>query len=606
MRRRFISCLFFLPAIALCGTLYAQQPCNCPEAVTENGNEYLAEKLLASNTFACRSAGCELLAKEMLKKKEFDSAVQLLDKAAAWYKKNNCEEAAYLSLYKLYTNLYHNKADFQSSLQYNLKILSIAESTGNMPDRANALLVVAEVFNRLKQFEKGIQYTRTAIPVVQKLAASGTKGELLNRITARYFFYANATGNTRYADTAEIFVQQALAVSKDAHDVKGQVIALTRMNDIAAKRKDYQKALAYIDAALAMCETGVHNSQLATLYGDKGDVLMNTGDFTEAARYADSFLHYCRLDAFPPMIANAYNLKYEIEYKAGNYKVAMEAMQHEKQITDSITSEERTKAVTELEKKYSQVKNENIITELSQQKKIYLLLAAAGLLGLIAVWFFSRQRSLRQKQKILETEQRLNRARMNPHFFFNALATLQSFALRENDGKVLAGNLSKFSHIMRETLESTYKDYVTIEQETEFLNEYMELQKIRFPEKFTYSVHSEEDMETDELQVPSMIVQPFIENSIEHGFSGINYPGHISVFFSREKENIVITITDNGKGMQANAKENDEHISRASQIIKDRIYLLNIKLKSKAGFSIDNNPAGIGVMVKIMLPVMYK
>ena len=109
------------------------------------------------------------------------------------------------------------------------------------------------------------------------------------------------------------------------------------------------------------------------------------------------------------------------------------------------------------------------------------MLAVAGLLALVALTFFIRQQSLKSKQTILETEQRLNRARMNPHFFFNALSALQSFALQENDGKALASNLSKFSHIMRETLESTYKEYVTIEQEKDFLNEYLELQKMRFP-----------------------------------------------------------------------------------------------------------------------------
>jgi LytS/YehU family sensor histidine kinase len=235
-----------------------------------------------------------------------------------------------------------------------------------------------------------------------------------------------------------------------------------------------------------------------------------------------------------------------------------------------------------------------------------LLLAIAGLLAAIAIGFFLRQQSLKHKQKILETEQRLNRARMNPHFFFNALASLQSFALRENDGKAIASNVSKFSHIMRETLESTYKEYVTIEQEMEFLTEYLTLQQIRFPDKFTYEVTANETLEIDDLVIPSMIIQPFVENSIEHGFAGIDYPGHVRIYFSKGTNEILIEVTDNGKGLMTTAKENNEHISRASQIIKDRIYLLNIKLKTKAGFSIDNNKDGKGVIVKIHLPLIAR
>jgi LytS/YehU family sensor histidine kinase len=235
-----------------------------------------------------------------------------------------------------------------------------------------------------------------------------------------------------------------------------------------------------------------------------------------------------------------------------------------------------------------------------------LFLAVAGLLAALAIGFFLRQQSLKHKKNILETEQRLNRARMNPHFFFNALTTLQKVALRDNDGQAMASNLSKFSNIMRETLESTYKEYVTIEQEMEFLNEYLEVQKIRFPQTFSYNVNADKSLEIDELLIPAMIIQPFVENSIEHGFAGVNYPGNVSVSFEQENKDLLIRITDNGKGLSTTVKENNEHISRASQIIKDRIYLLNIKLKTKASFSIDNAASGKGVIVKINLPLLYK
>jgi LytS/YehU family sensor histidine kinase len=159
---------------------------------------------------------------------------------------------------------------------------------------------------------------------------------------------------------------------------------------------------------------------------------------------------------------------------------------------------------------------------------------------------------------------------------------------------------------MRETLESTYKEYVTIEQEMEFLNEYLEVQKIRFPQTFSYEVIADKELDIDELQIPAMIIQPFVENSIEHGFVGADYPGNVAVNFSIENNELLIKIVDNGKGLSATIKGDNEHISRASQIIKDRIYLLNIKLKTKAGFSIDNNSTGKGVIVKIHLPLLYK
>ena len=295
----------------------------------------------------------------------------------------------------------------------------------------------------------------------------------------------------------------------------------------------------------------------------------------------------------------------QVYEQAGNLPKAYASLKTYEHLKDSLFKVKRAEKINELEQKYNKAKNEKTIKELSQERSIYLLLALAGILAATAIGFFFRQQALKHKKDILETEQRLNRARMNPHFFFNALTALQKFALRENDGKALAGNLSKFSNIMRETLESTYKDYVTVEKEMDFLNEYLEVQKIRFPQKFSYEITADNELEINEVLIPSMIIQPFIENSIEHGFSGIDYPGLIRVHFSTRQKEVFIQIKDNGKGLTTHEKTDNEHISRAGQIIKDRIYLLNIKLKSKAGFSIDNDTSDKGVIVKIHLPLLY-
>lgn len=601
--RKLLLIAFFL---AWTGITIAQSGCQCSLYNAANKKAEDGLRLTQMRDEACRAKGYEIIAENLLNSKDFDSAALVLDQALAAYKKTKCAETNAISIYKLYAALNENKADFQSSLTYNLKALTLAEQLNDPLDKGTILLNIAQVFNRLKQANKGISYTRLAVPVVTNLPASDTKAELLNKITARYFYYAQDYKSAAHTDTAETFVNQALSVAQQIGNIKEQIIALTRLNAIYESRKDYTKALRYIDDALKMCVPGIHNRQYTTLYGDKGHMLMNLGNYKEARRFADSCLYYCIQTKYPPIIANAYSLIYEIENKAGNFKEALLAMQNEKQITDSIATAERTKAVVELEKKYNQARNEKTIRELAQQKKIYLLLAIAGLFGLFAIGFFLRQQALKHKQKIMETEQRLNRARMNPHFFFNALASLQSFAVRENDGKAIASNLSKFSHIMRETLESTYKEYVTVEQEIDFLNEYLDVQKIRFPKKFSYAITASKELEADEIMIPAMIIQPFVENAIEHGFSGIDYPGNINISFSAAGKDLQIEIIDNGKGLLHGIKENNEHISRASQIIKDRIYLLNIKLKTKASFSIDNGSDGKGVVVKINLPLLYK
>ncbi len=586
-------------------TLLAQENCRCAEASVLKSKQDSITILPKSSAAVCKALGFELVADSLLKNKETDEAEKYLEKTEAFYKKAGCSNTQKKKLIRLYIALYDIKAAYNQLLEYQLLLLSIAESEKDEIEIGSTLLNIAQVFNRLKQADKGMEFTRKAIPLIQKMKPSVLKAELLNKITARYFFYSQDYNDKLYADTALLFVNIAHQTAKDVNNVKEQIIALTRMSAIAESRNEYSKALRYIDSALNMCKPGIHNRQYVTLYGDKGFIYFKLNNYKEARRYADSGLKYSTEEKYPPLISNSYSLIYEIEMAANNYKEALWARDNQKKISDSLFTAERTKTVNELEKKYNQAKNERTIKELSQQKQIYLLFATALLLGIVAISFFLRQQSLKHKQTILETEQRLNRARMNPHFFFNALASLQSFALEKNDGKAIAGNLSKFSGLMRETLESTYNDYVTIEQETDFLKHYLDLQLIRYPEKFTYNISADDDLQQDELLVPSMIVQPFVENSIEHGFTGIDYKGTILVHFSTKEKQLHIIISDDGKGFSKNDTEKSSHISRAGQIIKDRIYLLNLKLKAKASFTIDEGTEK-GVVVKIVLPEMYK
>lgn len=584
------------------GIVHGQSRCDCNLA----GDSASWQALLRSVDKNCQALGYEIRAQEFMKDKKLDSAMLFLENALNYYLYSQCPASRQTAVYKQMAAVAENKADFPGSLSYSLKALELAEKDKNEIEQASLLLNIAQVFNRLKQSDKGIEYTRQSVPLVGKLNSSVTKAELLNKITARYFYYFQDIQQPAYADTAELYVKMALAVAKEVNNIKEQIIALTRLNAIYESRGAYKEALGFIDQALAMCIHGVHNRQFTTLYGDKGNLLRRLGNFPEARRFADSCLFYCEAEKYPPLIANAWSLIYDIENEAGNYKEALMARNKEKHINDSLSSADRARAVNELEKKYNQAKNERTINELAQQKQIWILIGVAALLVALVIGFFLRQQSLKHKQKILETEQRLNRARMNPHFFFNALASLQSFAIRENDGKAIAVNLSKFSHIMRETLESTYKEYVTVEQEMDFLREYLDVQKIRFPHKFSFAIEADPDLETDEVQIPAMILQPFVENSVEHGFSGIVYTGEIKVMFSKKEKELLITIEDNGKGLANGHPEKEGHVSRASQIIRDRIYLLNLKLRTKASFRIENASEKSGVRVNIQLPLLYK
>ena len=596
--------------VLIASAAYSQNNCKCDLYDSLSKSRKTKSALIADlskeKSTICQALAMELKGESLIfDKDDLDSAEICLRKAEEIYRKTNCGEGVLWNIYKQRFQVYWNRSDFPNAQEYGLKFLQSAEKINNFYDQAIANTMIAIVFYKTNQFEKGLVFNDKAAELLPKITESKKRQKILYFLSVRYMAHYLATKSTASIQKSLTYNLQHLALSKELKDTVQFARSYFNLSGTEEENKNWNKAMVYLDSGYLFINKK-DTIDLWDYYANKSSLYIELKNSGRAILYADSALICANALEYKLYIAESQRIIAEAANLTGDYKKAYTALKTERMLRDSINNIERTKVVAELEKKYNQAKNENTIKDLDKKKQLYLFLAIAAILTATTIGFFLRQQNLKHKQNILETEQRLNRARMNPHFFFNALTALQKFALRDNDGQAMASNLSKFSNIMRETLESTYKDYVTIEQEMEFLNQYLEVQKIRFPQTFSYEVTAAKDLDIDELQIPAMIIQPFVENSIEHGFVGVEYPGKISVNFMIENKELQIQITDNGKGLDTTIKEKNEHISRASQIIKDRIYLLNIKLKTKAGFGIDNNSSGNGVIVKIHLPLLYK
>lgn len=596
--------------LLITSTAYSQSDCQCNEYenLLKTGKSKLEiyAQVIKDKSKICQAKAMELNGEIFIfEKNDLDSAENYLKNAEDLYKKNGCTEGVIWNTYKQRFQVYWSRSDFPNAQEYALKFLHSAELEKDIYQQAMANTMIAIAFYKTNQFEKGLSFTDKAAALLSGITDDKKKQKILYFLSVRYMTHYLNTQTKSSIEKSLQYNLQHLALSKKLKDTVEFSRSYFNLSGTEEESKNWDKAMIYLDSGYLFLDK-TDSIDLYDYHVNKASLFIELKNYTAADLYADSALFFVQKTGHKIDIAVCYNLIAKIAQAKGDYKRALEYYTLDKDIKDSLSNVDKTEAVAELEKKYNQAKNETTIKELDKKKQLYLFLAVTGLLAALAIGFFLRQQSLKHKKNILETEQRLNRARMNPHFFFNALTTLQKFALRENDGQAMASNLSKFSNIMRETLESTYKEYVTIEQEMEFLNEYLEVQKIRFPQTFSYEVNADKKLDIDVLQIPAMIIQPFVENSIEHGFVGVDYPGRVSVNFTSENKELLIQITDNGKGLNTTLKESNEHISRASQIIKDRIYLLNIKLKTKAGFSIDNNSTGNGVVVKIHLPLLYK
>ncbi|MGV3631790.1 MAG: histidine kinase [Bacteroidota bacterium] len=201
------------------------------------------------------------------------------------------------------------------------------------------------------------------------------------------------------------------------------------------------------------------------------------------------------------------------------------------------------------------------------------------------------------------------RAQMNPHFMFNALNSIQGFILA-NENKQANFYLGKFSSLMRKIIQLSKHDFVTIKEELRLLQDYIEIEQMRCG----YSFDSEINMDQKEIlgtRIPAMIIQPFIENAINHGLSPlVDRKGKLTITFSNIGKNIICTITDNGigrtKAMEIKQKKIRYHQSASIKLTENRIQLYNKLYKSESRISIidlyDDQGNAEGTRVEIIIP----
>jgi ligand-binding sensor domain-containing protein/two-component sensor histidine kinase len=229
----------------------------------------------------------------------------------------------------------------------------------------------------------------------------------------------------------------------------------------------------------------------------------------------------------------------------------------------------------------------------------------------------ARRRQQREEQRIRDKAEKLALehqalyAMMNPHFTFNALQSIQFFIHRQD--KVAANKfLSSFAKLVRKNLESTKSDTITLGEEVERLKLYLSLEKMRFPEKFDYEVVVEPGLDLSDTQIPPMLLQPFVENSIKHGIMSLETDGLIQVRISSEGEDFLrIQIEDNGIGIEASKKRKtnrpSDHVSKGMQITMDRLALFARMNGHPHSLNIseikDDQETVKGTLVDIVLPI---
>ncbi len=242
----------------------------------------------------------------------------------------------------------------------------------------------------------------------------------------------------------------------------------------------------------------------------------------------------------------------------------------------------------------------------------FRMLVAAALAAAMYLLYQNRLQAIRreatEREKIRNLENAALRAQMNPHFIFNCLQAIQSF-IAQNDRDAAATYLARFAKLVRLALHGSVDGLHTLAEEISMLDNYLHLEQLRFRGKFEFSVRAEEGLEVSEINLPPLLVQPFVENALIHGLQNRESGGFVDVVFASKGNWLQVSVSDNGQGfLEKNTLEQPAHKSVGMMLTQKRLDLLRgtEKLGSEHVVRetvLDEDGTPIGARVQILIPM---
>jgi tetratricopeptide (TPR) repeat protein/two-component sensor histidine kinase len=277
-------------------------------------------------------------------------------------------------------------------------------------------------------------------------------------------------------------------------------------------------------------------------------------------------------------------------------------------LKDSITSKDRKLEDYRKKIQFEADKKELLAQEEITRQKLIRNVLILGLVvfvicAIFGFIFYKRRKEAQFNLKVAATELKALRAQINPHFIYNTLNAIKAYISNHNVDEA-SNFLIKFSKLMR--LEHSQFEEISLEDDISILKNYLDIERKRFDDKFKYTIEIDDNLNPENLLVPPMIMQPFVENSIWHGISKMEKDGIITITIKKEGDMIIYTIDDNGEGR--NKSKTIEGLKKKSlgiKITRDRLEILNKKKKSNANVKIIDKAIGTKVEIQLPLELAY-
>ncbi|WP_421813415.1 tetratricopeptide repeat-containing sensor histidine kinase [Flagellimonas sp.] len=525
---------------------------------------------------------------------------------------------------------YRNISHYEKAATLHKQALSASEEANNIDFKILSLNMLGVVYRRTDAIKTALDYNQKALELAESI--ENPSNHIKRSINVALNGIGNLYQTLEQYDLAILQFERALKLEEELGNKLGLAInhqnighCMELKGDLEAALENYRKSLAYneeIDSdigrlicknslaqiylkqdmpylALVLLEPLHEESKSIGDYSITSLVFINTGwahtklaNYDEAEDFIQEGLKMAQNRNIPSNILYAYEKMSDLENTRGDYKKAYEfykkADEYDKQISNATNLRYMNDIIVkyENEKKNNQIAvlaKENEIVRLRLKKNQTTLLVSALIVGLISsiLYILYRQYQSKNEKRVLTLEQQMLRSQMNPHFLFNSLNSIKLYIIN-NEQKNAVHYLNKFSKLVRKILEASSQKEIPLSEELGTMELYMNIENIRFSNEIDFKIEVEEGINIDNIKIPSLTLQPFLENSLWHGLSPKDGEKKIQINVKhKDKGHVTIEIMDNGIGRTM------AEVNKENRVLKRKSLGISITKERLANFAKD-------------------
>ena len=493
-----------------------------------------------------------------------------------------------------------NLGNYEKSLEAYLRVLTIHKQNQYWYGVGFTLNTIGIIYKTLKKYDDAIAVYQEALSIFEKYQNQTDQAFVLTNL-------GNVYGELDDYQSALSYHMKSLKIYEEVDLTSGIAASFENIGNIYNKLGDYDRALPNQLHALEIRRKLPRKIDLAISLNKVGYTYLKRKDFQLAEQYLQECLTLALQIETKPIIRDVYENLAELHSEQNNFRAALQHHKLFEATKDSILNEESTRQINELQAKYeTALKNEEIATltrdnelgEAEVQRRaslnrvlgggLFLISISSGLVIILLRQRFKNQQLVaakneeikisRFKQQLGELEMKALRAQMNPHFMFNCMNSINRMILSEENENA-SRYLTKFSKLIRLMLQNSGQPTVSLEDELIMLETYIQLEALRFKDKINYSISVDAAVNKEDIFLPSMVLQPFIENAIWHGLMHKEGKGLININIKENGDMLHCVIEDNGvgreKALELQEKSIIKHKSMGLQITEERLKLLS-------------------------------